>query len=189
MKQKQTSFQNNNQALLERIKSEGDRLQFIPDKSDPHFPRFIKKDKKVTKINDNNTYFNLVSEIPIKKTGNSYFYVRMNETAQKNIIIGIGSKFIRGIPNAYTHPDFIGFYLYGQGYVWEKTNQRDLSLKSYPIENGALITTIVDMDLGFVCWQICRVKVAYAVIPLELKSKLLFPVVMMINVNDTILLP
>jgi len=33
-------------------------------------------------------------------------------------MIGLGSKFIKGIPNVYSHADFVGLYLYGQGYVW-----------------------------------------------------------------------
>jgi len=42
------------------------------------------------------------------------------------------------------------------------------------------------MDLGYVNWEICGVRVAYAVIPLELKAKMLFPIVIMINVNDVV---
>lgn len=151
---------------MQKMASEGSKLEFISDKTDPHFQKFLKKEKRITKIHDNNTYFNLVSEVPITKTGISYFHIKINETAQKNVIIGVGSKFVRGIQNAYTHPDFIGFYLYGDGYVWEKTNQRDLNLHSYPLQNGVVITTVVDMDLGFICWEVCRVKVAYAVLPL-----------------------
>ena len=73
---------------------------------------------------DDTCYFNLISESQIHKTGVSYFHVKIVNSSSRNVIVGIGSKFIRGIPNAYTHPDFIGFYLYDQGYVWEKTNQR-----------------------------------------------------------------
>lgn len=106
----------------------------------------------MTKLQDNTTYFNAISEVPINKTGISYFHLKIINSAQKNVIVGVGSKFLRGIQNAYTHPDFIGFYLYGEGYIWEKTNQRDLHLKSYPIENGAVITTVVDMEMGIICW-------------------------------------
>jgi hypothetical protein len=146
-------------------------------------------EQRVTKCQDNTSYFNIVGEVPVSKTGISYFHLKIVSSTQKNIIVGVGSKFIRGIQNAYTHPDFIGFYLYGEGYVWENTNQRDLHLKAFPIHNGSLITTIVDIDLGFVCWEVCRVRVAYAVIPLELKAKMLLPVVMMVNLDDAILLP
>jgi len=40
------------------------------------------------------------------------------------------------------------------------------------------------MDLGYVGWEICGVRVAYALIPLELKAKMLLPTVMIVNVND-----
>jgi len=48
-------------------------------------------------------------------------------------MIGIGSKFTLELPNVYSHQDFIGFYILGQGYVWEKSNQRDLELKNLQI--------------------------------------------------------
>lgn len=67
-------------------------------------------------------------------------------------MIGIGSKFTKGIHNVYSHPDFIGFYTYGECYVWEKSNQRDLSLKHYPIEQGTVITTNINMTQGFLSW-------------------------------------
>ena len=143
----------------------------------------------MTKALDDTSYFNLISETQIRKTGLSYFNVKILNSSSRNIIVGIGSKFIRGIQNAYTHPDFIGFYLFGEGYIWEKTNQRELNLKSHPIENGVVITTIVDMDLGYIFWEICRVRVSYAVIPQELRAKMLMPVIMMVNVNDAVLLP
>ena len=106
----------------------------------------------MTKALDDTSYFNLISETQIRKTGLSYFNVKILNSSSRNIIVGIGSKFIRGIQNAYTHPDFIGFYLFGEGYIWEKTNQRELHLKSHPIENGVVITTVVDMDLGYIFW-------------------------------------
>jgi len=33
-------------------------------------------------------------------------------------MIGIGSKFTKGVSNVYAHEDFIGFYIYGKGHVW-----------------------------------------------------------------------
>jgi hypothetical protein len=35
-----------------------------------------------------------------------------------NIMIGVASKSLKGIPNSYSNSDFIGFYLYGSGYIW-----------------------------------------------------------------------
>jgi len=48
-------------------------------------------------------------------------------------MVGIGSKLVKGIPNAYTHPDFIGFYPFGESYVWQNNTQRDLQLKHFLI--------------------------------------------------------
>ena len=72
----------------------------------------------MTKIADNTAYYNLFGDSPLNKSGVSCFYVKVVSAAQKNVIIGVGSKFVRGIQNGYTHPDFIGFYLYGEGYIW-----------------------------------------------------------------------
>lgn len=90
-------------------------------------------DKKITKAIDNTTYFSLYGDVPFPKNENSYFNIKIGSTFSKNIMVGIGSKFTKGIPNVYSHQDFIGFYIYGDGYVWEKSNQRDLNLKNYPI--------------------------------------------------------
>jgi hypothetical protein len=46
------------------------------------------------------------------------------------------------------------------------------------------VTTIVDMEQGYVGWEICGVRVAYALLPTELKAKMLMPTIMMVNVGD-----
>lgn len=172
--------------LFEKIKSYGHKMQFTPDKNDSHYCKFKELDRRITKTTDNTTYFSIYGETPIAKQGTSYFNMKIINTNSKNLLVGLGSKFTKGIPNVYSHDDFIGFYTYGEGYVWEKSNQRDLHIKEYPIENGITITTNVNMDRGYINWEICGVRVAYAVIPLELKSKQLFPVILMMNVNDMV---
>ena len=56
----------------------------------------------------------------------------------------------------------------------------------HPMGNGTVVTTVVDMDLGCISWEICRVRVASAVLPQELRAKMLLPVVMMVNVGDAV---
>ena len=46
---------------------------------------------------DDTTYFSLISEHQISKTGVSYFHAKVANTNHRNIIVGVGSKFIRGV--------------------------------------------------------------------------------------------
>lgn len=106
----------------------GEKIVFIPDKNDNHYGKFNHIDKKIIKIADNTTYFSIYHEKPINKSGVSYFHTKINHCESKNIMIGIASKFTKGIPNVYSHEDFAGLYLYGKGHLWEKGNQRDLNI-------------------------------------------------------------
>jgi hypothetical protein len=70
------------------------------------------------KIADNTTYQNIYSIESVPKTGISYFNVKIIHSLAMNIMIGVGSKFLKGVPNSYSNTDFIGFYLYGSSYIW-----------------------------------------------------------------------
>jgi hypothetical protein len=137
---------------LEKLKLYGTKFHFASDRSDIHYGKFKEVDRRITKVGDNTTYFSLYADTPIPKNENSYFNVKLGSTLSRNIMIGLGSKFTKGIPNVYSHQDFIGFYLYEGGYVWEKGNQRDLLLKNYPIEQGCTITTNINLTQGYVNW-------------------------------------
>lgn len=133
LKEKEEERVRINAELLEKLKQYGSKIPFVCDKNDSHFGKFKELDKKVTKVNDNTTYYSIFSESALPKNGNSYFNIRLGSTLSKNVMVGIGSKFTKGITNVYSHQDFIGFYIYETAYIWEKGNQRDLMLKSYPI--------------------------------------------------------
>jgi hypothetical protein len=75
-------------------------------------------EKKVTKAIDNTTYFSLFADTPLPKNENSYFNFKLGITFSKNIMVGVASKFTKGIPNVFSHQDFIGLYIYGDCYVW-----------------------------------------------------------------------
>lgn len=79
-------------------------MRLKPDKTDLHYTKFLANDGRFKKIVDNTTYFNLVGFDPIHKTGISYFDVQVVSSLHRNIMIGVGSKEIKGMANAYTSP-------------------------------------------------------------------------------------
>jgi len=109
---------------MAKIDSYGIKLPLMADKNDPHYSKFKDIDKRIIKTVDNTTYFSIFGDHSIPKTGTSYFTVKIINSASRNIMIGIASKFTKGITNVYSHEDFIGFYLFGGGFIWEKSNQR-----------------------------------------------------------------
>lgn len=81
------------------------------------------------KVVDNTTYFSVVSSqaIPTGKKIHK-FSIKILISQAQNIMVGIGSKALKGVANAYMKEDFAGLYAYGKGFVWEKGNQRELGL-------------------------------------------------------------
>jgi hypothetical protein len=92
-----------NSELMARIDSYGTKLPLFADKNDAHYCKFKEMDKRIIKAVDNTTYFSLFGDRPIPKTGTSYFTIKIINSASRNIMVGIGSKFTKGISNVYSH--------------------------------------------------------------------------------------
>jgi hypothetical protein len=117
----------------------------------------------IKRIAETTLWYNFISNASIPFAKTTTFQLKIVTTANKHLMVGVGSKDIFVVSNSQTHKENLCYYILGKC-VYENGSNRSVPSNVH-ITNGVTLSIVINRSENTVNWKVGGNQLAEASIP------------------------